>query len=78
MVHLLTILGDDFDNTPIRVTVLPGDKDVTMSILIVNDTIMEGKESFDVVLETIGIGVAVGYPRQAEVTIGGKSLCPLL
>ena len=62
MVHSLTILGDDFDNTPIRVTVLPGDNDVTVSIPIVNDTIMEGKESFDVVLETIGIGAAVEYP----------------
>ena len=34
---------------------------------------MEVKESFDIVLETIGIGAAVGYPWQAEVTIGGKS-----
>ena len=28
---------------------------------------------FDVVLETIGIGAAVGYPWQVEVPIGGKS-----
>ena len=61
MVHSLTILGNDFDNTPIRVTVLPGDNDVTVSIPIVNDTIMEVEEIFDV-LETIGIGAAVGYP----------------
>ena len=43
-----------------------------MSIPIVNDTIVEGEESFDVVLEASGIGVAVGHPRQAEVTIAGK------
>ena len=34
---------------------------------------MEGEESFDVIMEASGIGVAVGYPRQAEVTIAGKS-----
>ena len=44
-----------------------------MSIPIVNDTIVEGEESFDVVLEASGIGVAVRYPRQAEVIIAGKS-----
>ena len=64
---------DDFDSTPIRVTILPGDTDITVSIPIVNDTIVEGEESFDVVIEASGIGVAVGYPRQAEVTIAGKS-----
>ena len=44
-----------------------------MSIPIVNDTIEEGEESFDVVLEASGIGVAVGYPQQAEITIAGKN-----
>ena len=62
----------DFDSTPIRVTILPGDTDVTVSIPIVNDTIVEGEESFDVLLEASGIGVVVGDPRQAEVTIAGK------
>ena len=62
----------DFDSTPIRITILPGDTDVTVSIPIVNDTIVEGEESFDVVLEATGIGVTLGYPRQAEVTIAGK------
>ena len=51
---------------------LPGDTDVTVSIPIVNDTIVEGEERFDVLIEASGIGVAVGYPRQAEVTIAGK------
>ena len=51
---------------------MPGDTDVTVSIPIVNDTIVEGEESFDVVLEASSIGVAVGHPRQAEVTIAGK------
>ena len=44
-----------------------------MSIPIVNDTIEEGEESFDVVLEASGIGVVVGYPQKVEVTIAGKS-----
>ena len=65
-------LAADFDNTPIRITILPGDTDVTVSIPIVNDTIVEEEESFDVVLEASGIGVSVGNPRQAEVTIAGK------
>ena len=69
----ITPLVDDFDSTPITVTILPGDTDVTVSIPIVNDTIVEGEESFDVVFEASGIGVAVGHPRQAEVTIAGKS-----
>ena len=69
----ITTLVDDFDSTPIRVTVLPGDTDVTVSIPIVNDTIMEEEESFDVVLEASGIGVVVGYPQKVEVTIAGKS-----
>ena len=69
----ITPLVDDFDSTPIRVTILPGDTDVTVSIPIVNDTIVEGEESFDVIIEASGIGVAAGYPRQAEVTIAGKS-----
>ena len=43
-----------------------------MSIPIVNDTIVEEEESFDVVLEASDIGVSVGNPRQAEVTIAGK------
>ena len=51
---------------------MPGDTDVTVSIPIVNDTIVEGEESFDVLLEASGIGVVVGDPRQAEVTIAGK------
>ena len=75
IVHTLSIttLVDDFDSTPIRVTILPGDTDVTVSIPIVNDTIEEGEESFDVVLKASGIGVAVGYPQQAEITIAGKN-----
>jgi len=51
---------------------LPGDTDVTVSIPIINDTISEGEDSFDVVLEVSGIGVVLGYPRKAEVTIAGK------
>ena len=63
----------DFDGTPIRITILPGETIATVSIPIVNDTIVEKREeSFDVVLEATGIGVTVGYPRQAEVTIAGK------
>ena len=79
---LITPLVDDFDSTPIRVTILPRDTDVTVSIPIVNDTIVEGEESFDVVIEASGIGVAMGYPRQVEVTIAGKnkvkSVCALM
>jgi len=62
----------DFNSTAIRITILPGDTDVTVSIPIINDTISEGEESFDVVLEVSGIGVVLGYPRQAKVTIAGK------
>ena len=51
----ITTLVDDFDSSPIRVTILPEDTDVTVSIPIVNDTIDEGEESFDVVLEASGI-----------------------
>ena len=69
----ITTVVDDFDSTPIRVTILPGDTNVTVSIPIVNDTIEEGEESFNVVLEASGIGVAVGYPQQAEITIAGKN-----
>ena len=68
-----SFIVDYFDSTPIRVTILPGDTVATVSIPIVNDTIVEGEESFDVIIEASGIGVAVGYPRQAEVTIAGKS-----
>ena len=66
----------DFNSTPITITVLPGDTDVTVSIPIINDTIVEGEERFDVLIEASGIGVAVGYPRQAEVTIAGKKSEP--
>ena len=62
----------DFDATPIRVTILPGDTDVTVSIPIVTNTTLAGEERFNVTLEASGIGVIVGDPNQAEVTNAGE------
>ena len=62
----------DFDDSPIIITIVPGDTDATVSIPITNDTILESDEKFDIVIDASGIGVALGYPKQAEVTIAGE------
>ena len=56
---------------------MPGDISGTASIPIINDTIVEGPESFDAVLSPAGDGVIIGTPGQAEVTIidDGDSKC---
>ena len=70
-------VASDFDDTSIMVNIMPGDTEAIVSIPIINDRILEGPESFDVVLTPKSIGVVVGTPGQTEVTINnddGESL----
>ena len=71
-IHLTFYLVADFDNSPIRITIVPGDTDATVSIPITNDTILESDEKFNVVIDASGIGVALGYSKQTEVTIADE------
>jgi len=69
VVKLSFLIASDFDNTPIAVDILPGDTTAIASIPIIDDTIVEGPESFDVVLTPGSSGVMIGTPGQTEVTI---------
>jgi RHS repeat-associated protein len=60
--------GADFDPTPGTVTFQPGDRSKTISIPIINDTINEPNESFQVVLSN-PTGAVVGDSSVATVTI---------
>ena len=75
---LIFLLASDFDNTPINVTIPAGETRTTVLIPITNDMIVEGPERFDAVLsDNNNIGVIIGDPGQAEVTIvdDGDSEC---
>ena len=48
---------------------MPGSTRGTASIPIINDMIVERRESFDAILESGGDGVIIGTPGEAEVTI---------
>ena len=76
---LIFLLASDFDNTPINVTIPAEQTGTTVLVPIINDTIVEGPERFDAVLSSNynNIGVTIGDPGQAEVTIvdDGDSEC---
>ena len=76
---LTFLLASDFDITPINVMIPAGQTRTTVLIPITNDMIVEGPERFDAVLSANNnhIGVIIGDPGQAEVTIidDGDSEC---
>ncbi|XP_065918601.1 sushi, von Willebrand factor type A, EGF and pentraxin domain-containing protein 1-like isoform X2 [Dysidea avara] len=59
----------DFVDTPITITISPGDTSALVFISIIDDEIVERNEVFDVVLQPQGNGVTIGSPGQAEVMI---------
>lgn len=74
---LFFLVASDFDDTPITVTIMPGDTSGTASIPITNDMTVEGSECFDVTLTPDSNGVIPGTPNKTEVTIidDGDSEC---
>ena len=62
-------IASDFDNSPFIITIPAGMTRAMVSIPIVNDTIVEGDEDFDVVLQPGSPGIGIGTPGRAVVTI---------
>ena len=65
----INTLESDFVDTPITITISPGDTSALVFISIIDDEIVERNEVFDVVLQPQGNGVTIGSPGQAEVMI---------
>ena len=60
---------EDYDDTPINVTFMPGSTEVDIRIPIVPDDIQEGLETFVLMLEVDVPGVFPALPLFAEVNI---------
>ena len=63
-------LESDFVDTPITITISPGDTSALVSIPIIDDNAVEKDERFDVVLQAQGNGATIGSSGQATVIIG--------
>ncbi|XP_065918054.1 uncharacterized protein [Dysidea avara] len=61
--------SSDFDNSSFIITIPAGMTRRMISIPIVNDTIVEGDEDFDVVLQPGSNGIVIGTPGRTIVTI---------
>lgn len=63
---------DDFNDTSVRVTVNPGETTATVSIMIIDDDLLELTELFDVefsIEDTDTAGAEIGGPGIAQITI---------
>ena len=61
---LLYMTVDDFNDTSVRVTVNPGETMATVSIMIIDDDLLEGVELFDVEISIEGTDTAGAELRQ--------------
>lgn len=69
------ILGDDFDGTPVRVTIDPGETTITVSIPIIDDNLLEAVEVFDVAFAVRNqntAGARMGQPNVIPVAISSE------
>ena len=62
-------IASDFVDTPVMAIIQPGGTSAIVCIRIMDDSVVERDEKFDVVLQTQGNGVTVGNPGQTEVVI---------
>jgi len=66
------ILVDDFDSTPVKVVVNPGENRITVQIQITDDNLLESIEFFNVafsIYDKNTAGAIMGRPRMAQVAI---------
>ena len=79
--YVLTVitLESDFVDTPITITISPGDTSAVVFIPIIDDNLVERNEVFDVVLRLQGNEVTIGDFERANVIIDdndvGKCMC---
>ena len=66
---MLHTLASDFDDTPITITISPGNTSTLVLIPIADDKLLENDERFDVVLQPQGNEVTIGSFGRANVII---------
>ena len=72
--HLFTVAGEDFNAAPVEVvipdsTMENGSVCVNISLMVIDDHIVESPETFTIELTGSTPPVEIGYPSSATVTI---------
>lgn len=68
--------GEDYDNTPIPITLAPGETTKTFDIPIIDDQIVETAETINLTLGNLSAGVKLNNPSVAVITIEDNDTTP--